>query len=212
MKTLLEAVNEILLASGERQVEGIGSYPSIKAKLALESSLKDISVLQDWIWLKKATPAISWDLDVATLPPIQRLLQVTYPRPWDRQRQELRLCPPDLYPWYEAIPGTPREYLYVDSYHVRVNPYPTTPDQQQDVIFHYIAIPVFPSDNDVFPIPDELYELLKRGALYHFTLMHLDDPNTAMVYKGQFDELSSRIVVRQPSRTIGSSNMYRRRG
>jgi hypothetical protein len=213
MKTLLEAVNDILITSGERQVSGIGSYPSIKAERALRSSLTDISILQDWVWLMRATPALSWDADIATLPPMQRLLSVTIPDLW-RQRKPLREVSPKLYDWHTAQPGRPEEYLLVDSNRVRLNPYPTDIDTQQSIIFHYVAQPQFPvSQDSTLPIPEDLYELLKRGALYHFTQAHLDDLNLAQSYKAQFDEMAGRIVLRQPPRPIsGAGNMYRRRG
>jgi hypothetical protein len=210
-QTLLEAVNDVLVAAGERQVDGIGNYPSLKAKSALESSLSDIQILQDWVWLKKVTPALSWEVDKAILPPIQRLLSATYVNQFG-YRQPLRHVTPDLYPWYEPIAGLPEMYVYTDAQDVRVHPYPDTIDIQQKILFHYIAV-IFPpqSETQTYPIPSELYELLKRGALFHFSMTHLDDRNASQHYKQQFDEMATRMVMRQPAHTINSSSMWRRR-
>lgn len=214
--TLLQAINEILVSVGERAVTSIGTFPSQKARYALNQALQDIANLNDWAFMKQSTPAVSWALDEATLPDLSRLLGVSL-RPSQSYGAvyELQAVQRTDYDWYNTVPGFPTMYVQSDTNKVRVSPYPVTEEEKNNIIFHYVAALVPPAtESATFPIPERFMPLLVKGAMQYLVLSHLDDANTSTFYKRQFDEMARQLIVREPGVAIGTRNMYKpvRRG
>lgn len=209
--TLLQAVNEVLVSIGERAVTTIGTFPSQKARYALNQALQDIANLNDWAFTKQSTAAVSWSLDEATLPAMSRLLGVSLRPSQGQGVYELEAVSRTDYDFYNTSSGFPRTYTQTDVNKVRVSPYPVTEVERNNVIFHYVAALTPPAtESATFPIPERYMPLLIKGAMQYMALTHLDDANTSTFYKRQFDEMARQLIVREPGIAIGTRNMYRR--
>ena len=203
--TQLEAVNDVLLAIGERQVQSVSNYPAQKAKQALEQALQVIANSNDWPWLTETTPALSWELDTAEIPPNARLLNVSYIGV-ELLRMEAR-----QFAHYTARGGIPLYYFQEGVQTVKVYPYPDTEQQKTQTLFTYAASINAPAgENDTYPIPQNMIDLLHIGGLTYMAASHTDDVQLHQAYSRDFQGRLRGRVMRQTGKGV-SRNMFRNR-
>lgn len=210
MVSLLEAVNEILLASGERTVQSIGSPASLKAKDALRNSLEEILSSSDWPFTRRIVSPSTWTGDTATLENMERLLDVTYHLGYGRSFL-LNQCSPDTFPITDPVEGIPSCYLLVSPTQIKFYPYPAIVDRPKLQVQYIYNVPFPVIETEQFQIPDSFYPLLIRGAMYFFAMSHLDDGASAGFYKQVFDELLNKKRLRNTNRGVGGNTIYRKR-
>lgn len=193
MKTL-EAVNTILLQSGERQVREVSSPPSLKAKQAIEEAIQEFSLLADWANFTRWTTPVSWAGAIATLPTNTIKIigckdgntLLTFIDNWGI-----------LNPCQWTIVSHNKAQVYSDANTVNTQ-------------FLVVLLPSLP-ENDVLDIDiPQLYltAILKR-ALALFVLRHMDDANTASQFTAEYELMVTQLRSRNTQRPNGSANMFR---
>lgn len=194
MKTL-EAVNQILLQAGERQVRDISSPPSLKARQALEEAIQEFSLLQDWSPLTRWTTPLSWAGNVATFP--ESVIKVIGCKIGEERQTFVEN-------WNATL--NYGEWT-IDDYNKAkfANTAPTT-----DVLFLTVILPSLPTNDSLdIDIPKLYLTAILKRALALFTLRHMDDINQASQYTAEYELLVNQLRSRDRQRPNGSANMYR---
>lgn len=215
--TLIQAINKVLENIGERQIISTQSPVGRKMITALTDGLHDFASEHDWSFLKDKIIANSWNNENADLGEIQRLHKVVY---GDKSTGFIDI------PWvdvgsFDSRPVTPMVgdgdtplYHTYETYNtVRLQPYPTTPEQQSKFRFHVTREVVPPANvDDTFPVPERLMPLVIYKACTYACLSHLDDPQAANTWNIMYTNMLNRIKARETATTTSQLNMYHYRG
>jgi hypothetical protein len=210
-RTLLEAVNDVLLQVGERPSSSLTNPVSRKAFLAIEAALNDINTANDWVFKKLAVPITQRTQERHTVPGLERLDRLHYRSPTTLRETLLRpMAPSELYGAYEVKAGIPEAYALVDDETIAVLPYP----EELSVIIVYgtksILIPQ--GRDDLVDLPDRFYSLLLTRALYHMLATHLSDNAAASLKDQEFVVRVRQMIKKEAATTRQGRNLYRRRG
>lgn len=209
MKTLLEAVNDVLLQVGERPTTNLQTVVGRKAVLAIEAALIDINVANDWSFKKLATPVTQQVQELFTIPGLERVDRVAYRDPQTNRERELPyMATENLRQMYRTESGRPRAWALADTDSITVLPYPT-----DGTVIVYgtksIVAPKEPGEN--IPLPDRFYPLMLSRALYHMLITHLADSQAAASKNQEFLTLVSRFIQKESASGRQGKNMYRNR-
>lgn len=221
---LLQIVNEVLLNVGERVVNSFDTPTARKAKQYVIEALKEFQSRDDWEFLRDVVSAQSWGiLGIATLPTYQRLHAVQYTLP------QLGGIPNKVFVAYldrpsfsrlNPVPLTiatnnayfPTNYTVLDDERVQLHPYPNDVITQGLVSFHITRAMVMPNlVTDFFPIPERLMPLVVRLASSFMAARHLDDGESASMFRNEFEGTLRLIRAREQLTPTTGTNMFRRR-
>jgi len=211
MKTLLQAVNDVLLQVGERPTSSLQSVVGRKAVLAIEAALVDINVASDWVFKKLATPISQQVQETFTIPGLERIDAVHYRNPNTGRETPLQAVPVEqLRGVYKTLSGIPQAYATVGDDSIIILPYPT---EANSIILYGTRSIVAPAGaEELIDIPDRYYPLLLSRALYHMLITHLADTQAANVKNQEFLTLVARFIQKESSASRSGRNMYRKRG
>jgi hypothetical protein len=196
MKTL-EAVNQVLLLAGERQVRDISSPPALKAKICLSDALLEFSLLGSWPGLTEWVFPVGWADTTATLPSNTikilgaRVKKDGVVRQWSFKEE-----------WVNS---------YRDETFTVIGKNKVLVEKEEPLlqfkVTRYVSLP----ENDSIEIDiDETYlaAVLKR-ALAMFVLVHLEDVNKASQHTAEYEALLTQLRLRERQTKNGFSTMYR---
>lgn len=214
-KTLLDVVNDVLLTIGEVRVATTSkTSTSVKCLNAVKDALHDVQTAFDWSWLMADLVSAEWVDDRAVLPvPVQRiravysLLNITrYPVRFIEKRLYDQIY---KYGWSgETNLGC--QYTLDDDGAVYVNPYPTTTESKERVIFSsvlYISAPTI--DSGHFDVPDLYLPLIEKRASVLMAERHLDDPNAIQYLDTEYMRSLTQARARQTRTPTTGYNMFR---
>lgn len=208
---LLQAVNQLMLMVGERQVSDLTSYPAQKALIALGQALQDISGFNNWDFCKAQTVATSWLLDTATVDNMRLLYKVTFNS--TSGARPLVAVPRENFPHNFTQSGTPSTYCVGSYNEVKFSPYPGDVDTKAAIIFHYQKELVMPTvTTDKFPIPESMVSVLVKGACAYLHQLHLDDQGAFKTYFEAFQSALYQARNSKIGRVKTDINMYRSGG
>jgi hypothetical protein len=196
MKTL-EAINQILLLAGERQVRDISSPPSLKAKLCLVDAIQEFSLLGQWPALTTWAFPTSWVGTEAHLP--DNTIKVLAARTKDGSRVNKWI-------FREEHINNWRDNTFTLVAHNRVEV--QQPDTRLE--FKITLLPLLPTSNDLDIDIDPFYlnAILKR-ALSMFVLVHFEDASRASQHTAEYELMLTQLRSRAKQSRNGSSNIYR---
>lgn len=222
--TLLQVVNEVLLNVGERLVNVIETPTALKAKQYVLEALKEIESRDDWEFLRDVVTATSWTVPgIATLPVYQRLHAVQYLIPNSGASAVSRIFVAYLdrpsFARLNLVPITqldnayyPTAYTILDDSRIQVHPYPSDVATQARVTFHItrsFTLPGFASD--FLPVPERLTPLVVRLASSLMAARHLDDSESAAIFRKEFEGTLAIVRAREQLTPTTGTNMFRRR-
>lgn len=206
--TLLDAVNDVLLHVGERQVTTFNSYPAQKAVNFCQEALLELLDANDWKFNRDKVTADSWSNEVATLTEVRRLLGVSIQFS-NGVRGVLNEVTFDEFNQYNPTEGIPYYFWFENSTTVHVHPYPSAAEQA-NVLFDVIEIPTTPTAvDDTFPIPQRFIRFITTYATARMKQDHLDDANNAQLDFQRADRMLGNFIRREPGRAIGQRSMWR---
>jgi len=209
-RTLIEAINDVLLQVGERPTSSLTSPVSRKAFLAIEAALNDINAANDWLFKKLNVPITQRTVEIHTVPGLERLDRLHYRNAESGQETLLyHMSPAELYGTYKVEPGTPQAYALIDDETIAILPYP----EVLNVIIVYgtrsIAMPQ--GSADLIDVPDRFYSLVMTRALYHMLTTHLSDTQAAGVKDLEYQRQVRQLIRKETATTRQNRNLYRRR-
>lgn len=213
--TFKQVINSVLVNVGERAIQQLNTPVSRLAAQTVVEALDEMSIDHDWQHLRGRVQATSWNLSEATLPDIVKLYNVGVVRELGNVEMIpfLHVEEFDARVLYANLSAAsyPAYYTYDGANKVRLNPYPTTPEEQANVFFYVTRRMLKPSAlTDVLDLPDHLVPVLVKLASALMATRHTGDPRLAQGFRNEYD----RMLLRQ--RTVGqrvpsaSTNMYRR--
>lgn len=222
--TLLNVVNEVLLNVGERTVNTFDTPTARKAKQYIIEALKELQLRDDWEFLRDVVPALSWAVPgIATLPTYQRLHSVQYTLPLSSGAAMNKVFVSYLdRPSFARLNPTPitlldtsyfpLSYTILDDARVQLHPYPSDITTQAFVSFHITKAFVLPTlVGDFLPIPERLTPLIVRLASSLMASRHLDDGDSAQMFRSEFEGMLSIVRAREQLTPTTGTNMFRRR-
>lgn len=222
--TLLQIVNEVLLNVGERVVNTFDTPTAQKAKQYVLEALKEFQIRDDWEFLRDVVSASSWTSPgIATLPTYQRLHAVQYTIPLSSGAAINKVFVAFLdRPSFSRLNPTPitqldtayypTSYTILDDNRVQLHPYPSDVTTQLNVSFHITRAFVMPNlVADFLPIPERLTPLIVRLASSLMASRHLDDQDSASMFRNEFEGTLRLIRAREQLTPSAGTNMFRRR-
>jgi len=212
-RTLLVAVNDVLLQIGERPSSSLTSVVGRKAFLALEAALMDVNSASDWTFKRFAVPATQRNQETYTIPGLERIDKVHYRDLETGNERPLKYLPAeDLRELFRLTEGRPEAYALTDDETITVLPYPPIAEIGNIVVYGTKSI-VMPSGADeVIDLPERFYPMLLGRALYHMLLTHLSDQAAANAKNNEFLQLVARFVQKESAHQRRGRNMFRQRG
>lgn len=222
--TFLQVINEVLLNVGERQVNSFDTPTATKAKQYVLESLKELETRDDWEFLRDVVVATSWSSPgIATLPTYQRVHAVQYTLPSAGSSVVNRVFVSFIdRPSFSRLNPTPftnadtnyfpTTYTILDDARIQLYPYPNDTTTQGRVSFHITRSFTLPSlVGDTLPIPERLTPLVVRLASSLMAARHLDDADSAAMFRKEFEGSLSIVRAREQLTPTSGTNMYRRR-
>lgn len=207
--TLQQAVNDVLIQIGERPASNITNVVARKAVLALEQSLEDINLMNDWLFKRVTRPVTSWSNGVGYVDNFERFFDVTHKTVALRF---LEVGEFDSHKQSYVSGAKPRYWTMRDENTIEVYPAPINVIQQQEIaVYGEVSLLPPSTARDNFPIPERLMNLLKCRAVYHMAITHLDDANLAQTKNQEFMLMANRYIQRERNVKVGSLNMFKRR-
>jgi hypothetical protein len=197
MKTL-EAINQILLMNGERQVREISSPPSLKARVCLVDAIREFSLLGNWPALTTWAYPVSWSGNIAKLPDNTIKILAARTRTPEGKYKQWRLHEE----WNEVY--TDFTYTIIGHNQVEVS----APDTFLE--FRVTFYPELPTEDILDIAIDPLYlsAILKRAQAM-FALVHLEDAGIGSQHTAEYELLLTQLRSRARQNHNGVSNVYR---
>lgn len=184
MPTLLEAVNEVLLQVGEREVSSFSSPVARKARLAIRRAQNFVGTLHQWRHLRATVSPSRFVGDICTLPPFLTIYSVY------RGTQALQPINLDaiIYKVNTAnSAGNPRYYSIVGENSVLIYPSPTPTEQTQIRVSLLLDATVASNPADVLEGPDGYVDLVTLYAQVVMHRIHTTDLNAADATAREFE-------------------------
>ena len=201
MTTNLEAVNKILLLSGERRVATRNSSPPAeKAEDSLIESIREFSLLNDWPFLTSWVNATSWNGSVASFNEnVIRILRVK-----DANGKEHYHVGEDL---RRVMP--PYSYKYTGNNINEVE----VPTSNAGTAMTFLVVTygeIAANDTDNISLPELAVSAVIKRAVAYFNLRHLDDAAIAAQYSAEYEVMVQQLREKYGKVPNGYYNMYRR--
>jgi hypothetical protein len=197
MRTL-EAINQILLLNGERQVRDISSPPALKARICLVDAIQEFSLLGHWPALTAWAFPVSWSGNIAKLPD-NTIKIIAARKRWGSglvQRWSFR----DDWVTY----CSDRTFIIVGHNEVEVDQY------DEALEFRVSFRPSLPTEDTLDIDIDSFYlnAILKRAQAM-FALVHLEDAGIASQHTAEYELMLTQLRSRTRQGPNGASNVYR---
>lgn len=209
MATMLETANEILYNVGADPVTSVETNrQGIIAARCIRDAISNVTTHHHWFFLKDVINASSWSTEVATVP--DNVVEVSIVR-----RNEMPLVYLDEHRFYAgreplASYDTAEPYSCVQ-YYTRVghrkyafNPYPTTTEGQDALMFHVRQVPSVSETNDfVIDIPGDVLVVIRYYASMLLSLKLTGEGTIAQAYRSLYEENLRQVRARytRPNRT-----------
>lgn len=190
--TLLIAVNDVLLDTGERAVPTLSTTTAQKAVKCLRDALMELSIVHDWQHYKDTIRATSWSGNTATLVGVQRIDAVAYLN--SGRSHYLTYVDPLVFETLESralssAAELPQHYTVPDYQRVKLTPYPVDPTERSNVLFRILYDPKPPMlPNATFPLPERFIPLLEKKAAALMAVRHLDDSTAAKAFTDEYEQ------------------------
>lgn len=214
--TLIQVANEALRAIGERPIPRLSGPTGDRCKDAIRQALVDLEVAYQWEWLHATVPAVSWNLETATLIDVSSVLDVKVGDTvkgfrvlaW-RDKTSFDCNPLQA---YQGTTDEARTWTMPTYTEVQVNPYPTDSVSQLRIVFYVVRTLTMPAlESDVFQvIPERFIPLLVKKVSSHLAARLLDDQQAQQSFDREFMTL---VMAHQRMSRKSSKNqltMFRR--
>jgi len=213
---LLAVVNRVMENVGERQVTSLTTPLGKLVYDCLVSACYEVSLMNEWTFLKLFLPAQSWTNEVAYLGDNIQAVHNVVSGDTATGFRPLRFLPSDMFntrPLFAAddtMLYSWRDYMLTDFNKVRFNPYPTGSIGQSQILFDVSTSIVPPSNpTDFFPFPERFLFIVIAKATALVLLRHLGDAGTAQVEDARFMKLASQMMQRERGTVAGKQSMYK---
>ena len=217
---LIQVVNKVLENIGERTVTQLGSPLATLVLDAITDACYELSVFSEWTFQKLFLPAVSWTLESAYLGDGIQAVHNVLSGDKTVGYKNLVFLPSDRFANIPLSSTTDTQlysarYYMVTGYNtVRLNPYPTGPTGQSQIIFDVttsILPPTLPGD--FFPIPERFIPLIIAKATELTLIRHIADLNSAKAEGDRFTRIAMLMMQRERGTVSGRQSMYKpRRG
>ena len=179
----------------------------------------DFSVLNEWPFLKQLNNAVSWVAQQAYLgDQVQAVHNVLVGdtttagyRPLQYLRSELFLARP-LIATDDTQLYSPKWYTFTSFNVILINPYPTGPIGQSQVLFDVsttIIPPPITGLSATLPVPERYVTVIIAKATQIMLIRHLDDVQTAKAEGERYDRLATVIMQRERNSVAGKQTMFK---
>lgn len=216
--TLIQAVNIVLQAIGERRVTSLSSPIAALTAKVIQDACYELSTIHDWSFARDKITASAWNLQTATLTDVVRVhgvsagdravgfteAQFLHKNVFDRQA--LTGYDSVSYPY-----GYPTVWTTDSFTEIMVNPYPTDATAQARVVFDVTRVLTPPNVAlGVFLIPEFYMPLIYFRAEAVMALQHLADTESMAQFMNLWERFAQRVRERDGQMNAHSLTMHRR--
>lgn len=215
--SLLEAVNRVLLANGEREQRQLNTPTSYLAKDCIRDALEHLITVDDWEWgqLIETPPFTSWTGSTVQLTNLHRLHGVSFFNAACNAFEALEfldLMVFDSRPPLPVTDRTPTVYTQIDDVTFKFNQAPTLAESSL-FRFYLTKRNIMPSlDSDKFNLSEQGIPMLVSLAAAKFAQRHSGEQSNAQFFMNEFADQAQGMRNHKRLRPSTPFNIYRTRG